>query len=95
MDGRALLAWNLRRLRGERGLSQERLADAAEVDRAYVSEIEREDVAASVDTLDKLVRGLKVPMAELFKLPEPGEKKPALLPGGRPPRDLGKAKRRR
>jgi transcriptional regulator with XRE-family HTH domain len=95
MDGRALLAWNLRRLRGERGLSQERLADAAEVDRAYVSEIEREDVAASVDTLDKLVLGLKVPMSELFRTPEPGEKKPTVLPGGRPPREPNRAARRR
>jgi transcriptional regulator with XRE-family HTH domain len=71
------------------------LADAADVDRAYVSEIEREDVAASVDTLDKLVAGLKVPVAELFRLPEPGEKKPGLLPGGRPPREPGKPRRRR
>lgn len=95
MHGRALLAWNLRRLRGDRGLSQERLADASGVDRAYVSEIEQEDVATSVDTLDKLVHGLKVSIAELFREPEPGEKKPGILPGGRPPRESGKPSRRR
>lgn len=85
MNGRALLAWNLRRLRGERGISQERLAADAGVDRAYVSEIEREEVGATVDTLDKLASVLDVPLGEFFRVPKPGEKPPGLLPGGRPP----------
>ena len=42
------MAWNLRSLRTERGLSQERLAADAGVDRAWVSELEREQGNTSV-----------------------------------------------
>jgi transcriptional regulator with XRE-family HTH domain len=84
MNGRALLAWNLRRLRGERGISQELLAADAGVDRAYVSEIERERGNATLDMLDKLAGLLDVPIHELFREPKPGEKRPVPLPGGRP-----------
>jgi hypothetical protein len=38
MNGRALVAWNLRRIRVRRGLSQERLAHEAEVDCSYVGD---------------------------------------------------------
>ena len=86
MNGRALFAWNLRRLRSERGISQERLAADSEVDRAYVSEIERRRGNPTVDLLDKLAAALDVPIAEFFREPEPGAKRPKSLPGGRPPR---------
>ena len=95
MNGRALLAWNLRRLRGEHGISQERLGADAGVDRAYVSEIETEQSGATVDMIDKLAAVLEVPIGELFRLPKPGEKKPSVLPGGRRPREPGKVTRRR
>jgi transcriptional regulator with XRE-family HTH domain len=93
MNGRALLAWNLRRLRGERGISQERLAADAGVDRAYVSQIERELGNATLDMLDKLSSLLDVPISEFFREPEAGEKRPTLLPGGRPPRLPGRTRR--
>lgn len=67
MNGRALVAWNLRRLRIERGVSQERLAADAGVDRAYVSELERELGNASVDLLDRLAAVLNVAVGELLK----------------------------
>ncbi len=41
MEVRALIGWNLRRLRVAKGLSQERLALAAGIDRAYVGRVER------------------------------------------------------
>jgi len=41
MDLRQLFATNLRRIRHQRKLCQERLAHDAEVDRAYVSRVER------------------------------------------------------
>lgn len=84
MKGRALLAWNLRRLRAERGISQERLAYDAGVDRAYVSEIERKRGNATVDMLDKLSVILRVPLSEFFRAIESGAKRPPLLKSGRP-----------
>ena len=42
MKGRELLAWNLRRVRVMRGVSQERLAADAAVDRAYLGGLERQ-----------------------------------------------------
>lgn len=84
MKGRALLAWNLRRIRSEQLVSQERLAFDAEMDRAYVSELERERGNASVDILDKLAEALAVPIADFFKMPGKNEKKSAGLKVGRP-----------
>lgn len=86
MNGRALLAWNLRRLRAARGVSQERLAADTGIDRAYVSEIEREQGNATVDLLDRLADLLGVGIAELFVEPAQGEERPQSLPKGRHPK---------
>jgi transcriptional regulator with XRE-family HTH domain len=85
MDGRALLAWNLRRLRSAQGLSQERLAADSGIDRAYVSELEREKGNATVDILDRLAAALGSSIADLFLEPEPGSKRPRPLQAGRKP----------
>lgn len=83
MNGRALVAWNLRRLRTERGLSQERLAADTSVDRAYVSELERGLGNASVDLLDRLAEVLQVPLSEFFVIPSAHQSRPQPLPAGR------------
>lgn len=83
MNGRALVAWNLRRLRTERGVSQERLAADAGVDRAYVSELERELGNASVDLLDRLAAVLDVPIGAFLVAVSAGETKVSPLPAGR------------
>lgn len=87
MKGRALLAWNLRALRTAKSLSQERLAIDAGVDRAWVSELEREQGNTSVDLLDRLAEALDVPIASLFAEPEPDADRPQPLRSGRRPRD--------
>ena len=87
MKGRALLAWNLRALRTARSLSQERLAIDAGVDRAWVSELEREQGNTSVDLLDRLAEALDVPVAALFAEPERDADKPQPLRSGRRRRD--------
>lgn len=66
MSSRLALATNMRSLREARGLSQEALADLAGIDRTYVSALERQRYAASVDTLDKLADALKVRPVELL-----------------------------
>jgi transcriptional regulator with XRE-family HTH domain len=85
VSGRTLLAWNLRTLRTRLGLSQERLAVDAEVDRAWVSELERGQGNTSIDLLDRLAAALGVPIADLFSaVPEDAET-PLPLPSGRKP----------
>ncbi len=86
MDGRSLLAWNLRRLRAARGVSQENLAADAGVDRAYVSALETGQGNATVDLLERIARSLGVKMAEFFEIPQPGAQRPQPLPPGRRPK---------
>jgi transcriptional regulator with XRE-family HTH domain len=85
MKARALLAWNLRKLRVERELSQEKLAADARIDRAYLGGMEREQENPSVDLLDRLADALEVPIASLFESPRRGEKRPLPLTPGRKP----------
>ncbi len=86
MNGRALVAWNLRKLRTERGISQERLAADTGVDRAYVSELERGLGNASVDLLDRLAEVMRVPLTAFFVEPADLATPPSSLPSGRHPK---------
>jgi transcriptional regulator with XRE-family HTH domain len=70
-----VLALNLRGLRQAKGLSQEELAHQAEIDRTYVSALERSVYAAGVDVVDRLARVLGVEAADLLKRPTPKAKK--------------------
>lgn len=88
-DERALVAWNLRRLRVARGVSQERLAQEAAVDRTYVSRLERGRENPTVDLLDRLALVLGAPLAAFFAEPADQEAPPPALKAGR------KAQRRR
>jgi len=63
---RDTLARNLRRLRGERGLSQEALADLAGLHRTYVGSIERSERNVSLDNIHKLATCLDVTVARLL-----------------------------
>lgn len=64
---REVLARNLRRYRTERGLSQEELAHRADIDRTYVSSLERMQYGASVDVVESLATVLGVPPHELLR----------------------------
>lgn len=70
MEIREVLALNLRRLRQARGLSQEELAHRADIDRTYISSLERSVYAASIDVVDRIARVLGVEAAELLKRPD-------------------------
>jgi transcriptional regulator with XRE-family HTH domain len=67
MNIREVLALNLRKLRRVKGLSQEELAHRAEIDRTYISALERSVYAASIDVVDKLAEVLGVEAADLLK----------------------------
>ena len=68
---RQAVARNLRRIRHDRGFSQEELAHRAGVDRSYISLLENGAYSASVDMLAKLADALGVRAAELLALPLP------------------------
>ncbi len=58
---------NVARLRTERGLSQDSLAEKAEVDRTYLSGIERGVRNPGIKTVIRLARALKTTVDELCK----------------------------
>lgn len=62
---RATLAQNIKRLRLERGLSQEALAGAAELHRNYVGGIERGERNVAIDNIGKIAAALGVSSADL------------------------------
>lgn len=67
MEGRKILAKNMKRLRKERGMSQEELGHLAEIDRTYVSALERCVYAASIDVMDKVAAALTVDIDVLLR----------------------------
>jgi transcriptional regulator with XRE-family HTH domain len=69
MTLREVLAKNLKRHRLAAGLSQEELAHRAEIDRTYVSSLERSQYAATVDMIEKLARELEIEASLLLKQP--------------------------
>jgi transcriptional regulator with XRE-family HTH domain len=85
MNGRALVAWNLRRIKVRRGLSQERLAFDAGIDRSYLGGLERREENPTVDVLDRLAKTLSVSISEFFAQPGKGSLPPKPLKSGRRP----------
>ncbi len=69
MEIRDVLALNLRQLRRAQGLSQEELAHRAEIDRTYISALERSIYAAGIDVVDRLAQALGVEAADLLRRP--------------------------
>ncbi|MGB3740110.1 MAG: helix-turn-helix transcriptional regulator [Pontixanthobacter sp.] len=69
MDVRQVFGTNVRRLRLEKGLSQEEFGFFAGIDRTYVSGVERGLRNPSLVLAEKFANGLGV---ELFELLQPG-----------------------
>lgn len=65
-DARRRIAENVRRLRGERGLSQEKMAELADFHRTYISQLERCVTNISVDGLERLAIALDVDILDLL-----------------------------
>ena len=61
------LAMNMKRLRGELGLSQEDLALEAGLDRTFIAHIERLARNPSLDNVEKIASALGVTAAELLR----------------------------
>lgn len=85
---RQRIAANLRRLRRERGLSQEAMAEQAEFHRTYVSQLERCVTNISIDGLERLAHALGVDIQALLAAetapddpPHDGYHRPTQQPG--------------
>jgi transcriptional regulator with XRE-family HTH domain len=60
------LAENIRRIRHERGLSQEELADHCGLHRTYVGSVERGERNVTLSSLELLAKALGVSVVELL-----------------------------
>ena len=65
-EARRRVAENLRRLRKERGLSQEAMAELADFHRTYISQLERCITNISLDGLERLASALHVDVRDLL-----------------------------
>jgi transcriptional regulator with XRE-family HTH domain len=72
MNSRNVFARNLRQTRLDKGFSQEELAYRANLDRTYISSLERCVYSVSLDVVDKLAKVLAV---EPYKLLMPRKAK--------------------
>ena len=59
---------NIKRVRKEQGISQEKLALKADVDRSYMSQIERCLANPSIDAILRISNALDVAPSELLQL---------------------------
>ena len=67
MAWETIVAANVRRLRKERGLTQEQLAHEAGIAMRYIGMIERAETSATVGMLGKLAEALGVGPAQFFR----------------------------
>ena len=71
MELKQIFATNIRKLRIERGLTQEQLSELAGINRNYTGMIEREQCSVTLDMLEKVAKALKIRPVELL---DPGLK---------------------
>ena len=64
--------YNIRKIRKEKGLTQQDLADLAELSHGYIREIESPKMATtfSLDAVEKIANGLDVEFKVLFEEPD-------------------------
>ncbi len=63
-----IIAYNLKKLRKERNLSQGQLADMAGVSKVIISQIEKGDSNPTINTIWKLTGALKLPYTSLLEI---------------------------
>ncbi|WP_445219334.1 helix-turn-helix domain-containing protein [Bradyrhizobium sp. Pa8] len=83
MKTRALVAWNVRWIRLKRGISQEKLACDAGIDRSYMASLERQSKNPTIDILDRIAETLGVHLSEFFVRPSKRAGTLKALPKGR------------
>ena len=66
MDIKIVVGKRVKELRNELGISQEELADIAELDRTYITSVECGRRNISIINVEKLATALKVTLKEFF-----------------------------
>lgn len=62
-----MFAFNVRKMRKQRGLTQEKLAELADLDRTYIGLIERGQRNVTIRSIEKIANALEVPAHILLK----------------------------
>lgn len=70
MEANLIVAWNVRRLRVEKNISQDDLGLAAGIERAYIGYLERGKRNPTVSTLEKIQQALNCELTDLFIVPD-------------------------
>jgi len=65
-DIKDIFAYNVKKYRKERGISQEELAYLCDLHRTYISLVERRKRSISLDNIARIAKGLNVSFHELF-----------------------------
>ena len=63
----------VRKIRLEKGISQETLADLSGLHRTYMSDVELGKRNVSLENIDRIANALEVSISEIFKQRESGE----------------------
>lgn len=71
LNAQLLFAANMRRIRKAKELTQEKVAEAAELHPNYISSVERGERNISICNIDRIARALGVTMAALVAEPVP------------------------
>jgi len=66
---RDVFAFNVRKYRVEKGLSQERLGFTAEMDRTFISQVERAKINVSINNIEKIATALEAQASDLLTRP--------------------------
>jgi transcriptional regulator with XRE-family HTH domain len=75
MDIRRRVGLNVRKFRGDKGLSQEQLAFEAGLHRTYISGVERGVRNPTVTVLDQIATALGIPAGQLLEVPSRGARR--------------------
>lgn len=67
MKLKAIFARNLRLCRQNAGLSQERLAEFAGLDRNFIGKLEREECSPTLDTIEALSLAMQISVERLIQ----------------------------
>lgn len=67
MDIKLKVGLKIKELRKQKGLTQEQLSELTEIDRTYISDVERGIRNIAIVNLEKIANALKTDICNLFK----------------------------